>query len=45
MRHIIAKVGPKSYDQMKNEPDLSDLSPKKNQKVLMKIDKMADAFF
>ena len=29
---------------MKKEPDLSDLSPKKIQKVLMKIDKMADVF-
>ena len=29
---------------MKKEPDLSDLSPKKNQKVLMKIDTMVDVF-
>ena len=29
---------------MKKEPDLSDLSPKKIQKVLMKIEKMADIF-
>ena len=29
---------------MKKEPDLSDLSPKKNQKVLMKIEEMADVF-
>ena len=34
----------KSYDHMKKEPDLSDLSPKKNQKVLMKIEEMADVF-
>ena len=29
---------------MKKEHDLSDLSPKKNQKVLMKIDTMVDVF-
>jgi hypothetical protein len=29
---------------MKKEHDLSDLSPKKFQKVLMKIDEMADVF-
>ena len=29
---------------MKKEPDLSDLSRKKNQKVLMKIDEMEDIF-
>ena len=29
---------------MKKELDLSDLSPKKNQKVLMKIEEMADVF-
>ena len=29
---------------MKKEPDLSDLSPKKIQKVLMKIEEMADVF-
>ena len=29
---------------MKKEPDLSDLSPKKVQKGLMKIDEMADDF-
>ena len=29
---------------MKKEPDLSDLSPKKSQKVLMEIDEMADIF-
>ena len=27
---FIKKKAPKSYDQMKKEPDLSDLSPKKN---------------
>ena len=30
---------------MKKEPDLLDLSPKANQKVLTKIDEMADVFF
>jgi hypothetical protein len=31
--------------KLKKEPDLSDLSPKKKiQKVLMKIDQMADVF-
>ena len=29
---------------MKKEPDLSDLSPKKIQKVLIKIEEMADVF-
>ena len=29
---------------MKKEPDLSDLSPKRFQKVLMRIDKIADVF-
>ena len=29
---------------MKKEPDLSDLSPKKIQKVLKEIEKMADVF-
>jgi hypothetical protein len=29
---------------MKKEPDLSDLSPKKIQKVLMKIEEMANVF-
>jgi hypothetical protein len=29
---------------MKKEPDLEGLSPKKNQKVLMKINEMTDVF-
>ena len=29
---------------MKKEHDVSDISPKKNQKVLMKIDTMVDVF-
>ena len=35
---------PKAMIIPKKEPDLSDLSPKKNQKVLMKIEEMADVF-
>ena len=31
-------------DLVRKEPDLSDLSPKKIQKVLMKIEEMADVF-
>ena len=38
------QYAPKSYDQMKKESDLSDLSPKKFQKVLMKSEEMADIF-
>ena len=44
MRSLPKKYAPKSYDQMKKEHDLSDLSPKQIQKVLMKIDEMQDVF-
>jgi hypothetical protein len=44
MRSLPQKYAPKSYDQMKKEHDLSDLSPKQIQKVLMKIDEMQDVF-
>ena len=44
IRPLAKKYAPKSYDQMKKEPDLSDLSPKKIPKVLMKIEEMADVF-
>ena len=35
---------PKANDHKIKEDDLSDLSPKKIQKVLMKIEEMADVF-
>jgi hypothetical protein len=33
---------PKANDQKKKEEDMSDLSSKKNQKVLMKIEELVD---
>ena len=44
MRSLPKKYAPKIYEQMKKEHDLSDLSPKQIQKVLMKIEEMADIF-
>ena len=38
------EYSPKSYDEMKKEPDISDLLPKQIQEVLMEIDEMADVF-
>jgi hypothetical protein len=34
----------KALSLLKEEPDLSDLSPKKFQKVLIKIEEMTDVF-
>ena len=42
MRFMAKKIGPKSYDHMKKEPDLSFFHQNEIQELLMKIDKMAD---